>query len=135
MKNYLFILVVTLLSNFLTSQKISENDIMGRWNVVKVSEKIDHPNFKEIEKSFSSAVFEFNADKSFKLTTRSNSKLFSMVKDMTANSKWRLNKDKTIAIGNQSNKYSIMNIIVIAANDKIIFKMSETELNLEVQKE
>ena len=91
--------------------------------------------FKEIEKSFSSAVFEFNADKSFKLTTRSNSKLFSMVKDMTANSKWRLNKDKTIAIGNQSNKYSIMNIIVIAANDKIIFKMSETELNLEVQKE
>jgi hypothetical protein len=43
-------------------------------------------------KSFNTALFEFKENSDFKPTTTDNSKLFSMLTNMTNNSKWKLNK-------------------------------------------
>lgn len=80
-------------------------------------------------------MFEFNANSSFNLSTSQNTKLFTMIADMTNNSKWKFNKNNfVISVGSEADKYSILKIIVSEVNDKIIFHLSETELDLEVQK-
>jgi hypothetical protein len=72
----------------------------------------------------------------FKLNTAENSALISMVTNMTNNSKRKLNKNNfDIKIGNQSNEYNILKIIIAEVNDKTNFHVSETELDLEVKKE
>lgn len=135
MKKYLFILSILLFSNHIVSQEITQKNIIGKWKVVKVLKKIDNPNLKEIVKSFNTAIFEFKENSDFKLTTAENSKLFSMVTNMTNNSKWKLNKNNyVINIGNQSDGYNILKIIVAEVDGKTIFHLSETELDLEVQK-
>ncbi|MDI5889264.1 DUF5004 domain-containing protein [Flavobacterium yafengii] len=135
MKKYLFILSILFLSNHIISQEITQKSIIGKWKVIKVSKKIDNPNLKDIVKSFNSAIFEFKGDSNFKLTTADNSKLFSMITNMTNNSKWKLNKNNyVINIGNQSDGYNILKIIAAEVNGKVIFHLSETELDLEVQK-
>ena len=132
MKIFFFIL---LFFNHIISQEITQKDVIGKWKVVRVLNKIDNPNLKDIVKSFSSAIFEFKEDSNFKLTTTDNSKLFSMVKNMTNNSRWKLNKSNhVINIGNQFDGYNILKIIIAEVNGKIIFHLSETELDLEVQK-
>jgi hypothetical protein len=42
--------------------------------------------------------------------------------------------DYVINVGNQSDGYNILKIIIVEVNGKIIFHLSETELDLEVQK-
>lgn len=135
MKKYLFILSILLFSNHIVSQEITQKNIIGKWKVIKVLKKIENPNLKDIVKSFNTAIFEFKENSDFKLTTADNSKLFSMFTNMTNNSKWKLNKNNyVISIGNQSDGYNILKIIVAEVNGKIIFHLSETELDLEVQK-
>jgi hypothetical protein len=135
MKKYLFILSILLFSNHIVSQEITQENIIGKWKVIKVLKKIENPNLKDIVKSFNTAIFEFKENSDFKLTTADNSKLFSMFTNMTNNSKWKLNKNNyVISIGNQSDGYNILKIIVAEVNGKIIFHLSETELDLEVQK-
>ena len=135
MKNYLFILSILLFSSNIVSQEITQKSIIGKWKVINVLKKIDNPNLKDILKSFNTALFEFKDNSDFKLTTTDNSKLFSMLTNMTNNSKWKLNKnDYVINVGNQSDGYNILKIIVVEVNGKIIFHLSETELDLEVQK-
>lgn len=135
MKKYLFILSILLFSNHIISQEITQENIIGKWKVIKVLKKIENPNLKDIVKSFNTAIFEFKENSDFKLTTADNSKLFSMFTNMTNNSKWKLNKNNyVISIGNQSDRYNILKIIVAEVNGKIIFHLSETELDLEVQK-
>ncbi|MEO8239407.1 MAG: hypothetical protein ABI576_14985 [Flavobacterium sp.] len=134
MKKYLFILSIFLFSSHIISQEITQKNIIGKWKVVKVSKKIDNPNLKDIVKSFNSATFDFKENLDFNLTTADNSKLFSMVTNMTNKSK--LNKNNyVINIGSQSDGYNILKIIIIEVNGKTIFHLSETELDLEVQKE
>ena len=136
MKKYLFIFSILLFSNNMISQEITQKNIIGKWKVVNVLKNIDNPNLKDIVKSFSSATFYFKENSDFKITTADNSKLFSMLTNMTNNSKWKLNKNNFgINVGNQSNEYNILKIIITEVNDKIIFHLSETELDLEVQKE
>jgi len=135
MKKYLFILTILLFSNHIISQEITQKNIIGKWKVIKVLKKIDNPNLKDIVKSFNTAIFEFKENSDFKLTTADNSKLFSMITNMTNNSKWKLNKNNYVLnIGNQSDGYNILKIIVAEVDGKIIFHLSETELDLEVQK-
>lgn len=135
MKNYLFILSILMFSNNMVSQEITQKSIIGKWKVINVLKKIDNPNLKDIVKSFNTASFEFKENSDFKLTITDNSKLFSMLTNMTNNSKWKLNKnDYVINVGNQSDGYTILKIIVVEVNGKIIFHLSETELDLEVQK-
>ncbi|MFV8362498.1 hypothetical protein ACNQGO_03820 [Flavobacterium sp. ZT3P35] len=135
MKNYFFILSILMFSNNIVSQEITQKSIIGKWKVINVLKKIDNPNLKDIVKSFNTALFEFKENSDFKLTTTDNSKLFSMLTNMTNNSKWKLNKnDYVINVGNQSDGYNILKIIIVEVNGKIIFHLSETELDLEVQK-
>jgi hypothetical protein len=136
MKKYFYIFTILLFANQVISQTFSNKDIVGKWKVIKILEKPKSPNFNDLIKSFSSATFEFKENLDFKITTSEKTKLFTMLTDMTINSKWKLNKNKfAISIGNDLNNYNILKIIVIEVNSKIIFHMSETELDLEVVKE
>ncbi|WP_029268631.1 DUF5004 domain-containing protein [Flavobacterium sp. KJJ] len=131
MKKYLFILSILLFSNHIISQEINQKNIIGKWKVIKVLKKIDNPNLKDIVKGFSTATFEFKQKSDFKLTTENDSKSFSMIANMTNNSKWLLNKNNyVIHIGE-----NILKIIITEVNGKTIFHLSETELDLEVKKE
>lgn len=136
MKKYFIIFTIILFTNQIYSQNLTEKDIVGKWKVVKILKKPKSPNFKDLIKSFNTATFEFEENLNFKITTSDKTKLFKMLTDMTNNSKWRLNKSKyAISIGTDLDKYSIMKIIIVEVNDKIIFHLSESELDLEVQKE
>ena len=136
MKKYLLMLLVLLFSNHVISQEINHKSIIGKWKVVKVLKKVDIPNLQDIVKSFSTATFDFKENSDFKLTTADDSKLFSMVTAMTNSSKWKLNKNTFVVnVGNQSDGYNILKIIITEVNGKTIFHLSETELDLEVQKE
>lgn len=135
MKKYLFAFTILLFTNQILSQSLSEKDIVGKWKVVKILKKPESPNFNDLVKSFSSATFEFEKNLDFRLTTTDKTKLFKMLTDMTINAKWKLNKSKfAISIGTDTNKYSILKIIVVEVNNKIIFHLSESELDLEVEK-
>jgi hypothetical protein len=136
MKKRLIVFTILLFTNHIISQEYSEKDIVGKWKVVKILKKIDNPNLDEFVKSFSSATFQFEENANFKITTLDKTKLFTTFIDMTKDAKWRLNSNKfAISIGNDSNKYSILKIILVEVDDKMIFHLDETELDLEVQKE
>jgi hypothetical protein len=136
MKKYLFAFAILLFTNHLIAQKYTEKDIVGKWKVIKISKKIENPNLNDIVKSFKSAIFEFKENSDFKITTSDKTKLFTMLTDMTNNAKWKLNHNKfAISVGNESNGYNILKIIVVEVNNKFIFHLSETELDLEVVKE
>jgi hypothetical protein len=136
MKKQLVVFVFLLFTNHLISQEYSEKDIVGKWKVVNVLKKPESPNFNDIIKSFSSVTFQFEENADFKITTLDKTKLFAMLTDMTKEAKWRLNNNKyAISIGNDSNKYSILKIILVEVDGKMIFHLDETELDLEVVKE
>jgi hypothetical protein len=135
MKNHLIILFIVLFSNSIISQDINQKNIIGKWKVIKVLKEINNPNLKDIVKSFASATFEFKENSMFKLTTADNSKLFTMITTMTNNSKWKLNQNNyVIEIGSQSDGYNILKIIMAEVDGQTIFHLSESELDLEVQK-
>jgi hypothetical protein len=135
MKKYLIIVFIVLFSNSITSQDINQKNIIGKWKVIKVLKEIDNPNLRDIVKSFATATFEFKENSMFKLTTADNSKLFTMITTMTNNSKWKLNQNNyVIEIGSQADGYNILKIIVAEVDGRIIFHLSESELDLEVQK-
>lgn len=136
MKKIFLIFIFLLLSNLLIAQKYAEQDIIGKWKVVAIAKEFDNPNVKKLITSFKSAVFEFNENQDFKLTTSNPSNLFMMVTDMTNKSKWKFNNTKfLICIGSEADGYSIMQIIVYEVDGKTMFHLSETEIELEVQKE
>jgi pantoate kinase len=136
MKKQLVVFVVLLFTNHILSQDFTQKDIVGKWKVVKILKKPESSNFNDMIKSFSSATFLFEENLNFKITTLDKTKLFAMLTDMTKDAKWRLNANNyAISIGNDSNKYSILKIIAVKVDDKMIFHLDETELDLEVQKE
>ena len=135
MKKYIIIVFIILFSNSIISQDINQKNIIGKWKVIKVLKKIDNPNLKDIVKGFASTTFEFKENSLFKLTTADNSKLFTMITTMTNNSKWKLNQNNyVIEIGSQADGYNILKIIVAEVDGRTIFHLSESELDLEVQK-
>lgn len=135
-KNYFLIFLTVLFSNAIIAQELNSINVIGKWKVVKVLKTIDNPKVKDLVRGFNAAVFEFKENEDFKLTTTDGSKLFSTVTTMTANTKWKLDTNNSaIYIGNASDGYSILKIIVSELNGQIIFHLIETELELEVQKE
>ncbi|NDP27215.1 MAG: hypothetical protein GZ087_07295 [Flavobacterium sp.] len=136
MKKQLVVFAILLFTNQILSQEFTQKDIVGKWKVVKILKKPESPNFNDIIKSFSSATFLFEENLNFRITTLDKTKLFAMLADMTKDAKWRFNDNNyAISIGNDSNKYSILKIILVQVDDKMIFHLDETELDLEVQKE
>jgi len=136
MKKQWLVFVFMLFVNTVLAQEFTQKDIVGKWKVVKVLKKPAGPNFDDIIKSFSSATFLFEDNLNFRITTLDKTKLFAMLTDMTKDAKWRLNANNyAISIGNDVNKYSILKIVLVKVDEKMIFHLDETELDLEVQKE
>lgn len=136
MKKQVLVFLIVLFTNHMLSQEFTQKDIVGRWKVVKILKRPESPNFNDIIKSFSSATFLFEENLNFKISTLDATKFFSMLTDVTKDAKWRLNANNfAISIGNDTNKYSILKIVVVKVDDKMIFHMDGTELDLEVQKE
>jgi len=136
MKKKLLVFIVLLYANQILAQEFTQKDIVGKWKVVQILKKPEGPNFNDIIKSFSSATFLFEENLNFRIVTLDKTKLFAMLTDMTKDAKWRLNANNyAISIGNEANKYSILKIIVVKVDDKMIFHLDETDLDLEVQKE
>lgn len=135
MKKQLLVIAILLFANHIISQEFTQKDIVGQWKVVKILKRPQSPNFNDIIKSFSSATFVFEENLNFKITTLDKTKLFNMLTDATKDAKWRLNGNNyAISIGNELNKYTILKIVLVKVDDKMIFHMDETELDLEVQK-
>ncbi len=136
MKKQVLVFLIVFFTNHMLSQEFTQKDIVGRWKVLKILKRPESPNFNDIIKSFSSATFLFEENLNFKISTLDTTKFFSMLTDVTKDAKWRLNANNfAISIGNDTNKYSILKIVVVKVDDKMIFHMDGTELDLEVQKE
>lgn len=136
MKKLFLILFILLFSINAFSQAITQKSIVGKWKVVAVLSKMDNPNLKDIVRGFKNSTFDFKESSAINLTTTDNSKLFSMITAMINKSKWRLKENNfVVEVGSKSDNYNIMKIIISEVNDKIIFHLHETELDLQVVKQ
>ncbi len=134
MKKYILIIVLIFSINSF-SQEINREDLVGNWKVVKIESSPSHPNFKPLIEGFGTATFFLNSDASFSIETKNKSQLFSMMTEMTNNSKWRYNaKGKIIEIGSKKDNYTIMGIIVQEINGKTYFNLEESNVILLMNK-
>lgn len=118
------------------AQNYTAQDLIGKWKVVALVKEINNPNMKDVVQGFKAAVFEFKENKDFKITTANPTQLFKMFTDMTKNAKWKWYSEKAVMhIGSDADDYSIMQIEVGIVAGKTIFHLSETGLDLVVEKE
>lgn len=61
--------------------------------------------------------------------------MFSQIESMTKNSIWKIDPQKNrVKIGNKNDNYTTMFIEVERKNEKTIFHLTESNINLEVEK-
>lgn len=136
MKKQLLVLVILCFTNSLMAQEFTQKDLVGKWKVVAIVNEPKNPNLKDVIKSFSSATFLFEENGNFRTATLDKTQWFTMLTDITKDAKWKMNAANfTISVGNDSNNYSILKLIVMKVGDKTIFHLDETAFNFEVQKE
>ncbi|MFC5683301.1 hypothetical protein ACYE2N_05145 [Flavobacterium sp. MAHUQ-51] len=74
-------------------------------------------------------------DHSFLMTSKSNSKLFKMLTNMTNGKKWITQDNSIIHIRSKSDNYNIMKIIYKEENNYITFTIYESDLVFVVEKQ
>jgi len=130
------IIILFIFSISAKSQSLSENDIIGTWNVINMQSKIQNPNMKPLIDAFKKGIFKFNENKNFELSSIKSNSLFAMVSEMTKGTKWKYNSETNlIRIGTEDDKYSTMGIQLITKNNKIVFYLEESTLKLEMKKQ
>ncbi|MBU2951352.1 hypothetical protein KO493_11650 [Tamlana agarivorans] len=135
MKKYIILLLTLSYSLLSYGQDLKENELFGKWKVLKILEKTSNPNMEPIIKGFENATLIFDTDKNFELTTTTNSELFTMFTSITKNTKWKFESNKQlIHIGNESDGYTIMGIFTNKNDNQILFRIEESEIVLEVEK-
>ena len=133
MKKHIIILISLLLSNITISQTIKKEDINGTWKVQKNLTKTTNSNFKDIIEGFLSSTFRFEQNGNFELYSPNKSGIFLMTLEITKNKKWKFDENRQlIKIGSEKDYFSIMGIYVKKNNGKIIFQISESELQFEM---
>jgi len=132
-------LILTLIFSVnLFSQEITQEKIEGKWKVLKIVKAPESPHFMPLLEGFKEATFLFNKDGNFKIETKKESPLFSMITKETNQSKWILGKPNQIKIGSESDKFTIMWIEVKETKEEIFFDLGEEAqlpLILKVKKE
>lgn len=135
MKKNIFVFTFLLISNIIISQTIVKEEINGTWKVEKNLTKTTNPKFKDIIEGFLSSTFRFEQNGNFELYSPNKSRIFLMTLEMIKNKKWKFdNNRQLIKIGSEKDYFSIMGIYVKKNNGKIIFQISESELQFEMIK-
>jgi len=135
MKKYIVVFALLLISNSIISQTIKEEEIYGTWKVQKNLTTTTNPSFKDIIEGFLSSTFRFEENGAFKLNSPNKSTIFLMTLEMTKNKKWKFDNGwQLIQIGSDQDSFSIMGIYVKKSSGKIIFQVSESELQFEMIK-
>ena len=135
MRKFLTLLLLLTLSLNSFGQIKSEKEICGKWKVEKITEKPAIPQAQPLIDGFRHAIFTFNENGSFELSTTSNSELFAMVTEMTNGAKWKFNQAKQyVDIGSEKDGYSVMGISVRENSGKILFHLDESGITLEMKK-
>ncbi len=135
MKKYIIVLKFLLVSNIIISQSIKKEDINGTWQVEKNLTKTTDPKFKDLIEGFKSSIFKFEQNGNFELYSPNKSEIFLMTLEMTKNKKWKFdNNRQLIKIGSEKDYFSIIGIYVKKNSGKIIFRVSESELQFEMMK-
>lgn len=129
-KNILIILFLTYGLN-LKAQSLIPESIIGIWKVENIINPPKNENFKLLIDSFEKAEFIFNKNHSFKIQSKINNKLFSMITEMTNISKWKV-ENNVIKIGTEKDNYTVMEIQLIEKLGKQYLYLGETTLTLEV---
>lgn len=136
MKKQLAVIAILFFTHSVMAQVFTQKDLVGKWKVVAIVNEPKNPNLKDIIKSFSSATFLFEENGNFRTTTLDKTEWFTMLINVTKGTKWKWDTANfTVSVGNDSNGYSILKLIVIRGGDKTIFHLAETNFNFEVQKE
>lgn len=135
MKKHIIVFMFLLISNNMFSQTIEKEEIYGTWKVEKNLTETTDPNFKEIIAGFLSSTFRFEENGNFELYSPNKSKIFLMTLEMVKRKKWKFDHNtQLIKIGSEKDSYSIMGIHIKKNNDKIIFQVSESDLQFEMTK-
>ena len=129
-KNILIILFLTYGLN-LKAQSLIPESIIGIWKVENIINPPKNENFKLLIDSFEKAEFIFNKNHSFKIQSKINNKLFSMITEMTNISKWKV-ENNVIKIGTEKDNYTVMEIQLIEKLGKQYLYLGETTLTHEV---
>ena len=135
MKKHIILLTFLLISNIIICQTIKKEDIIGKWQVETNLTKTTDPKFKDLIEGFKSSIFKFEQNGNFEMSSPNKSKLFLMTLEMTKNKKWKFdNNRQLIKIGSEKDYFSIIGIYVKKNSGKIIFQISESELEFEMIK-
>jgi hypothetical protein len=132
-------IIVIIALVFLGSYVMAQDQVIGRWKVVKASlqagnvSKEEKKLFESLKNSFMKSTFEFRADHNFSFNIE--------MKDWAMkNEYWKYSpKTKSYLIVEWKDKTKdmplLMEIFVQTQGDRTIFILSETPIILEVQKE
>ena len=134
-KSLKLILLLLALNFKMHAQVLKETEIIGTWKVlnigtIKGASKEEKNAAKQLINAFHNAKFKFTEDRHFSFDFE--------IEDMSIrNGYWKLNNSsKTYIIQDQKDKTAIlMEIDAKKVNGKILFKLSETLIVLEVEKE
>jgi hypothetical protein len=142
MKNTALLLFLFVLASTASyAQAITETDLVGKWNVVRLGEakiKLTSQNEKMMEtlrNAFLNATFEFKADKHFNMKID-----FPIIDHKMKNVHWKYDAANSKIIvqewqDRQSAKSKLMEIVVFNEQGKIYFGLVESPYLLEVEKQ
>ena len=125
-------------------QAMSENDLIGKWNVINViTIKVPKSKTAEVEKqknAFLNAAFKFQPNKFFTLSVENESEDPEIEKMEIYGAHWKLEKNPAIVFiekwsDKDSDKFDLMEIKIKQEEGKVFFLISDTYFKLEMKKE
>ncbi|WP_432671742.1 hypothetical protein [Flavobacterium sp. SM2513] len=135
MKKHIVVFAFLSICNSVIGQTMEKEDLYGIWQVEKNLTETTDPNFKELIEGFLVSTFRFEENGTFEMNSPNKSKLFLMTLEMIKNKKWKFDHYRQlIKIGSEKDSFSIMGIFVKEKSGKIIFQVSESNLEFEMVK-
>jgi hypothetical protein len=132
------LLIILFFSINVFSQNNETVTIIGRWNVISVSNGTPIQGKEdeiEIAKMFLNTSLEFKSNGSFEFITKSSNQFAKELKEMTKGTRWKfIQKSNIIMIGNKEDNYSIIGFQYVKNNKGQFLKFLESGIMLKVEK-
>jgi hypothetical protein len=141
MKSFTIFIFLNFFSIQLFSQDLTNDTILGSWKVVNSQIKVEMkggPNadlkkkIEQMKKGFIGTIFNFKTNNKFTIKFPDNIPNFMKELEFLNNNKWKIKNGQRIAIGNEENGYSLVEIIVKTTQGKKYFILEPMPLLLEV---
>jgi hypothetical protein len=132
---YITLITFLFLSLNVKSQSNIQDQIIGSWKVINASVNSKDKNHIAVANSFKNSIFSFKSNKDFIFTTTNKGELMLMMTQQFKNQKWIFEERRQLfKIGTAAGHYTNMGIFAKIENNKAVFRIYESEIDLELVK-